>query len=798
MKKLFLIITLAFMAVSQIVAQTMTDDQIIRFVQKEQMSGTTQAQIVTKLMEKGVSVQKIQQMRKKYASQTNPGPAAEADQDGLRQNNGKYYRTYQNEAEVMPESRTPRQNTESLYHGHKVFGRDIFNNDDLTFEPAMNLATPQNYVLGPGDQLKVDVYGASQKSSIYTVSPDGDITIEGYGPINVIGLSVEQANAKLRSTLGSRFTSSAIKSGLAQSRTISVNVMGEVRTPGTFTLSAFATVFHALYQAGGISEIGTLRNIKVYRDEQLITTVDVYDYLLNGHLAGNVRLADNDVIVVGPYETMVEIQGKVKRPMYYELKGSENLTTLMRYCGGFAGDAYTKAVRITRKNGSRYSVFNVKESDMSSFGMTDGDYVSVDSILARYENMVEVRGAVFRPGMYRLGQQVSTVRDLIRSADGVMEDAITTRGIIHRLKEDRTLKVISVDVQGIMDGRLPDVMLQNEDVLFIPSMADDVKNSTIAIHGEVHHPGTYRYADNETLEDAVLHAGGLKISASTVKVEVSRRINDAKALVADSIVAETYEFTLKDGFVIDGEPGFTLMPYDEIYVHRSPVYSEQRNVVVTGEINFPGVYALPKRETRLSDLFKMAGGGTMSACIEGASLTRRLTADERQMAEDLIEIMSRQQAQEANADSLEMTKRIEISDTYSVGIELDKALKNPGTEADILLREGDVLHIPLYGGTVQVNGEVMKPNTVAYSKGKGIKYYLAAAGGVSNYGKKSRTYIIYQNGNIAKLSQNAKPAPGCTIVVPRKKKSNIQNTTTFVSLGATLASVAAVLVTALK
>ena len=478
----------------------------------------------------------------------------------------------------------------------KVFGRDIFNNKELTFEPEMNIATPRDYRLGPGDAVFIDIYGASQKTIESTVSPDGTVNVEGYGPIQVSGLTVDEANARLRTTLGARYSSSKIRLTVGQTRTIMVNVMGEVENPGTFTLPAFATVFHALYMAGGTNELGTLRSIKVYRNSRLVSTVDIYDYILNGKLTGNVRLADGDVISVGAYDCLVNITGKVKRPMFYEMKKTESVSTLLKYAGGFTGDAYKKSVRLIRKAGREYSIYNIDEFDMGAFRLADADSVSVDSILPRFSNMVEVKGAVFRPGMYQVGGSINSVRTLIEHADGLREEAFTARAVMHRMKPDRTLEVIPVDVDGILAGRAADIPIQNNDVLFIPTKQEMMEQQTVTIHGEVFYPGIYKYAENETLEDFVLQAGGLKQTASTVKVDVSRRLVNPKALTTDSVIARTYTFALKDGFVVDGQPGFKLMPFDEVYVRKSPGYYKQENVTVDGEVMFAGTYTLSKKE----------------------------------------------------------------------------------------------------------------------------------------------------------------------------------------------------------
>ena len=567
MKKIIFSLFLSMMTVAMM-AQGMTDSQVAQFIQREMKAGATQSQIVTKLMQRGVKIDQIRRVRNQYEKQQQSRTSANYDETSpesrLRKNqqeqdNAYTSKGYQQELEAR-NGKQVLSGMDSLYRRSlnpddelyyledslktetqktKVFGRDIFNNRALTFEPAMNIATPQNYLVGPGDQIIVDVYGASQRTVSETVSPDGTITIPGYGPIQLAGLSVSAAKEKLRSTLGSRYASSRINMTVGQTRSILINVMGEVKVPGTYTLSAFATVFHALYMAGGINDLGTLRNIKVFRGGHQISTVDIYDYILNGRMTGNVRLQDNDVIIVGPYDALVEIEGNVKRPMFYEMRKNESVSTLLKYAGGFSGNAYKKSVRLLRKTGRLKSVYNVEEFDMSSFQVDDGDVVSVDSILDRYENMVEVKGAIFRPGLYQLGNEINSVRSLIQHAEGVTEDAFTNRGVMHRLKEDRTLEVIPVDVKGILAGTSPDIPLKNEDVLFIPTQSDLQQQRTLTIHGEVMYPGPYQYADNETLEDLILQAGGLTDAASTAKVDVSRRIVDPKATTSSKVIAKT-------------------------------------------------------------------------------------------------------------------------------------------------------------------------------------------------------------------------------------------------------------------
>lgn len=828
---------------------SMTDEQILQFVMKENANGTSQAQIVTKLMQKGVTIDQIRRVKDKYERQAkNKGlgtvtPKNEEESDGRQRKNNSKKKSSNNDDEESPQYRLKdtrekkkNRNEEVVYdetnedwlmmqdelntfipdttamlekllaekRKKKVFGRDIFNNKELTFEPNMNIATPQNYILGPGDAVYIDIYGASQKTIESTISPDGEVTIEGFGPVQVSGLTVAQANARLRSTLGARYSSSKIKLTVGQTRSIMINVMGEVKNPGTYTLPAFATVFHALYMAGGTNDIGTLRNIKVYRNNRLVSVVDIYDYILNGKLTGNVRLADNDVIAVGPYDCLVNITGKVKRPMFYEMKRNESVGTLLKYAGGFTGDAYKKSVRIVRKTGREYSVYNVDEFDMSAFHLADEDSVSVDSILPRFSNMVEIKGAVFRPGMYQVGGDINSVRTLIEHADGLREEAFTARAVMHRMKKDRTLEVVPVDVEGILDGTVPDIPIQNNDVLFIPTKQEMMEEQTITIHGEVQYPGIYKYADNETLEDFVLQAGGLKQTASTVKVDVSRRIVNPKALTTDSVIARTYTFALKDGFVIDGTPGFKLMPFDEVYVRKSPGYYKQQNVVVEGEVMFSGTYTLSKKNQRLSDLIKSAGGVNDRGYIAGARLERKVNDSERARMEAVLkkakeeaeqmEIEAAKENKKLDLKDSEKIKKFEVPEFYSVGIELDKALANPGCDADIVLREGDKIIVPQYNGTVKINGAVMYPNTVGFQKGKKAKYYINQAGGFSQKAKKSQTYIVYMNGTIAKVSQNAKPKPGCEIVVP-EKEINKMTIAEKMTIGTSVASIATMIAT---
>ncbi len=840
MKKKIILFMLALLLPIMAVAQSsMTDDQVFRFIIKEHEDGTSQQQIVVKLMQHGVDITQIRRVRKKYErlakeqglgtvsndtentddrSRTNKKKRTQLQdskydsklqdyrEDMTRYNSGMRIkddattiRTYDEEDDDFLEFQDELNewlpgDTITMYENlverlkkqkKKIFGHDLFNNKDLTFEPNMNIATPDNYRLGPGDNVYIDVYGASQKTIEGTVSPDGTVVVEGFGPIAVGGMTVAQANSAIRSRLGSRYQSSKLRLTVGETRSIMVNVVGDVKVPGTYTLSAFASVFHALYMAGGVTDLGTLRNIKIYRNSQHISTVDIYDYIINGHMTGNVRLQDNDMIMVGSYDCLVVVDGKVKRPMYYEMKRNESLAALIKYAGGFTGDAYKKSVRVIRKTGREFSIFNVDEFDMSSFKLADGDSIAVDSILDRWSNMAEVKGAVFRPGMYQVGGEITSVRSLIEHAEGLREDAFTTHAVMHRMKPDRTLEVLRLNIDGILDGTMADIDLKPNDVLFIPTRQDLMEEQTLTIHGEVHYPGIYKYASNETIEDFILQAGGLTETASTVKVDVSRRVTNPHALTTDSIIAHTFSFALKDGFVIEGEPGFTLMPFDEVYVRKSPGSYKQQNVRIEGEVMFAGTYTISSKNMRLSELVQTAGGVNDRAYTKGARLERRYTQEERlnaiealKKAREQAELNLQEQiaksgnANLANLNPTQQLQKYEVGETYPVGIDLAEALANPGGDEDIVLREGDRIIVPQYTGTVKISGEVMHPNSVVYEAGKKAN----------------------MSGKVAKVSHGAKPQPGCEIVVPSKpiSKTSLQET---LSIATSVASFAAIIAT---
>ena len=835
MRRRFVIIVCLNLLSAMVWAQSsMTDNQIMDYVIEQNAKGVSRQQIVTQLMQRGVTIDQLQRIRDKYQKQMNNGmlgaqditAGSQAVKNRLRESNGEIReqqvaRDRASASQFRVKDTKPANQIQRHTYDYddpeymkmdeaidfmmpdslkyffyevekksKIFGHDLFNNKNLTFESSMNLATPQNYVLGAGDAVNIDIWGASQDSFTETISPDGTITIDGIGVLQLGGLSVSQAKEKVIRILGSRYQESEIDLTLGQTRSITISIIGEVNVPGTYTMSAFATVYNALYMAGGPNDIGTLRNVRLYRDGKLQSTVDVYEFLLNGKLSGDVRLQDNDVISVGPYDALVNITGKVKRPMFYEMKTDEGLDALLDYAGGFSGDAYTKTVRINRKSGEFYSVFNVAEADFSSFHMMDQDSVSIDSTLNRYQNMVELKGAVFRPGMYQVGDGINTVKDLIMAADGLTEGAIAQHAVMHRMKVDRTLEMISVDVRGILEGTVPDIELRNEDVLYVADQKRRDDQKTVSIHGEVIYPGVYVYAENETVEDLIMQAGGLTEAASLAKVDVARRIIDPSATESSDNIAQTYSFSIDPEFKISDQPDFTLNPYDEVYVRRSPNYVEQQNVKIEGEVHFAGIYTLSSKGQHLSDIISQAGGLTERAYAKGTKLLRQMTQDER----DMLEIMLRTAQRNSGNDSIDVRKLM-TNTSYPVGIELDKALKNPGSDDDPILREGDRIVVPHFDGSVKINGEVLYPNTVYYKEGKKTKYYINQAGGVTSTGKKSKAIIIYMNGMVAKADRKHKPMPGCQIVVPTKSRHGSLSVPEILSIGSSTASIAAMIAT---
>lgn len=806
-----------------VAAQYISDEQVVKIVMTEKKLGADEEQIAQKLLARGVTPAQLRRIKAKYDREQNglgaiDVTAIDRSRNVTQNNNGNFmledgkavYSTVQKKKMLQDEMAFLDIDSLAYYKSRmekdEVYGRSLFNNELLTFEPAMNIPTPADYVLGAGDQVVIDVWGASQQSYDNVISPDGTVVIEGVGPLRLAGKSVTAANEYVKEVLGNSFGGSSISLSLGATRSVKVDIVGDVAAPGSYTISALSTLFNALYLAGGIGDMGTLRGINVYRKGKLLAKLDVYEYLLNGNNSANIRLKDNDLVVVGPYDAIVNIQGKVKRPMKYEMKADETLSKLISYGGGFTGDAYTRNVRVVRKSGKEYSVHTVEKDALGTFKLFDGDSIYVDSIIPRFSNIVEVKGAVFHPGIYQIGEGINTVNDLIEAADGLKEDAFTARAVMHRRKTDRRLEVLAVDVEGIINGTSPDVELRKEDVLFIPSVNDMRGEETIKISGEVNYPGIYEFADNTTLEDFVLQAGGLTDVASVVKVDVFRRVYDPTAVSKRDTIAKTYCFALKEGLVIDGTPGFILEPYDEVHVRKSPANDKIKSVTVKGAVNFAGDYAMSSTQYRLSDLVKSAGGLSLQAYSEGAHLYRKMTPEERSQRESMMRLSQIQMYEEsmrsengydiALADSL-MNLKLELGDLYPVAINLEEAMNNPGGVEDIVLREGDVLNIPQYTSTVKISGEVRYPITINYKKGEKLSYYIKHAGGYTDRAKKGDVYAIYLNGGVSEVSKYSSKdiRPGCEIVVPTKSASKKLSTAEILAISSSTASIATMVIT---
>ena len=774
----------------------MSDEAVVKYALEGRQSGKSDQQIGKELLARGVTPEQVERLKQKYEDSRTSSETVAADQVISGQRRERPRSSSDTLAVEIPPVPDP---VERGADSRAVFGRNVFRSRALTFEPNENQATPENYRLGPGDEVIIDIWGENERSLREEISPEGNIMVEQVGPVYLNGLTIKEANAKLRGVFGQIYAgvsgdspASEVRVTLGRLRTIQVNVMGEVEMPGTYRLSSFATVFHALYQAGGVTDIGTLRNIRVLRSGREVASVDIYKYLFHGDSKDDIRLEEGDIVLVPSYDLLVEVTGCVKRPMRYEMEAGEPLSQLLAYAGGFTGDAYGREVRVVRTMGREHELFNVDSVGYGTFALMDGDSVAVGRVLDRYANRIEVQGAVYRPGMYELGEGTHTVRELIGRAEGLREDAFRGRALLFRERDDLTPEIVAVDLEGVLSGRLTDISLRRNDVLVVSSVHDLEDRGGVTIGGEVARPGVYPYAAHTTVEDLIVQAGGLLDGASTVKVEVSRRLKDPKSTTPSNGVGKVYAFSLKEGLVVDGETGFELAPFDVVEVRRSPGYQPQRQVVLDREVVFTGNYTLIRKNERLSDLVKRAGGITDDAYVRGGRLIRRMNEEERAVRDAAL----RAAQQNRGADSVSLEKLM-ADDYYAVGIELDKALSNPGSDYDVVLREGDRLVVPEYVSTVKINGDVMYPNTTVYLKDKRVKYYIAQAGGYGARAKRNKAYIVYMNGRVARVKGRAKVEPGCEIIVPSKrdrKRMGIAEilglTTSAASIGTMAASIA--------
>ncbi len=839
-KKVFILLLLLTFIALPVMSQTMSDEEVLEYVKKATERGVSQKQIVLDLAAKGVTRAQAERIKAQYENDKKninaksaveknrlrnsaelPSQIFEGDKESVNtlkktsststligtskttkttpstKENAEGEKLLTEDEELLLEDEEKQYKTYTQFiEGDtiEIFGRSIFQNRDLTFAPLQNIATPDNYKLGPGDEVIIDIWGVSQNSIREIISPDGYIVVQDLGLVYLSGKTIEAATSYLKEQFGKIYSgisddaNSRISVSLGQIRTIQVNVMGEVETPGTYSLSSLSSVFHALYSAGGINHRGSLRNIQIVRNGKKVDSVDIYEYILKGNGIGDSRLQDGDAIIVPTYENLVSIEGNVKRPMYYEMKSDETVADLISFSGDFMSNAYKEYITITRKNNKEYEICTVDCDEYATFALMDGDKAEVGAIIDRFKNKLEIKGAVYRPGVYQLGDKIKTVKQLIEKADGIMGDAFLGRAVMHREHDDLTLEVVQVDVKGILNGSSADIPLQKGDVLYIPSIHDLKDLGTISVFGEVARPGEFPFAENTTIEDIIIQAGGLKESASTVRVDISRRIKNSKGTEAIKETGEMFSFALKEGFVIDGTPGFVLEPYDQVFVRKSPAYKKQINVQIKGEVLYEGTYALTQRNERLSDLVKKAGGVIDGAYVKGARLLRRINDDERVKMKKTLDLVSQ------NSDSLDV-KKLELGNEYYVGIDLEKAINNPGSSIDVVLREGDILDVPEFNNTVRISGAVLYPNTVVFSDNKKVAHYVEQAGGYAPKSKKNKTYVLYMNGQIAKAKKNSKNViqPGCEIIVPNKgaSKFNLQSILAFATSAASLATMVA-------
>ncbi len=810
-------------------AAAMTDAEVVAYIKAQSAAGKSEQQIGRELMAKGVTQEQVQRIKAQYKNQTQnqtqqkgTNKKSTGSDTRLRSKNTTTSNSNSNSTSIWdtgargkafqqgvdaslyaaPNSLLETDTTTLVEEfpelpGREVFGHSFFSTEGLTFEPNENMATPQDYRLGPGDEVIIDIWGASEDHLRETISPEGSIMIAQLGPVYLNGKTIQEANKHIRSAFAQKYAGvgteqSDVNLTLGEIRSIQVDVMGEVSTPGTFRLSPFSNVFHALYRAGGINDIGTLRKVQVLRNGRTISTVDLYDYLFKGKQTGNVRLQEGDVIIVAPAETLVEVEGGVKRPMWYEVKNGETLADLLKYAGGFSGDAYVGMVTVARQNGKENEMHNVASGDFSSFSMRDGDLVAIGVANDKFANRVELRGAVNRPGFFALGAGTNTLAQLIRTAEGLSDDAFEDRVVIYREGPDMIPEAKSVNLKDILSGKAADVALQKNDVIIISSTLEIEDMGTVDINGYVAAPGSYPYARKMTIEDLILRAGGLLQGASTAKVEVSRRIDDPSAVDESQNIAQVFSFSLENGLVKGATQDFFLEPYDIVEIRKSPTYMAQQLVTVDGEVLFTGQYALQTRNERLSSLIKRAGGVLDGAYVKGASLRRKLSDDEK-IARDEMLRMARMSA--SGEDSISIAK-IDVSDYYNVGIDLEEALKNPGSFADLVLREGDQLNVPMEVTTVKISGDVLYPNTVAYVPGKPLKYYIDQAGGYGQRARKGSVFIVQMNGSVSRGKKGDVIEPGANIVVPSKEKSNtdwgrvLSMATSFGSLATMAATIA--------
>lgn len=789
----FLLIAASVAVGSQLAYSQMSDQAVIDYAKSQHALGKDKNTIVQELLAKGMTKEQAERIRN---SVTEGGGAGTGTGSGIAVVDQG--RASLNSAEPTPINMSAILNPEAVVaatiadvNGSGVFGHNVFTNKMLSFEPNQNMATPADYRLGPGDMVNINIFGESEDNISATISPEGSIILSQIGPIYLNGLTIDEANNRLRRIFSQKYAGfdnqqSDVNLTLGGVRSIMVNVMGEVDVPGTYRLSPFSTVFSALYNAGGVSDVGTIRDVKVMRNGKEIVSIDLYDYIFNGKTSDNIRLQEGDVIMVPVADRVIRAEGEVKRPLLYEMLPNESIADFLRYAGGFTSDAATGNLIVTRSNGVDKEMFNVSDADFDSFTLRDGDVITIGTGSGRMQNSVSIAGAVLRPGKFALDSQINTVSELIKAADGLLEDAFTTRAILYRLNDKREQEIVAVDLDGILNGTAPDITLQRDDNLMVYSINSLFDNGTVTIQGQVNSAGTFAFADDTTIDDLILMAGGLTKGASMARVDVARRVIDPYSLKPTNEIAKIYQFALNEGYVMNPDSSFHLQPYDVVTIRRSPGYETQQFVTVNGEVVFGGQYALQRRSERLSEVIRRAGGLTETAFAKGASL-RRLRTQEELLAQEEMRRLAMAKQNSSDSISVEM---LNISSDYPVGIDLEKALANPGSTYDIVLREGDVITIPELITTVSISGDVLFPNTVTYVPGKKFKYYVEQAGGFGERARKNKCYIVYMNGAVAKAKGSTPIEPGCKIIVPSKGETKGTDWAQIMSISSVIASLA--------
>lgn len=787
---------------SKIQVDELTDAQIKQFISRAEESGMTQEQLEAAAMARGMPyseitklrdrINKIQQGRGKTTTVSNEMRGVSGQELSKRKD------LFTNiMADTTTISKTTKESTGEL----KVFGSDLFNRENLTFEPSLNIPTPQNYQLGPGDELLIEIWGASQEEYRLQVTPEGYIKIANLSPLQVSGLTIEKATQLIKSRLSNIYAgmhgpnpNTFAQVSIGNLRSIKVNLAGEVEMPGTYTLPSLASVFNALYLAGGPGKEGSYRNISVIRENKLVATVDLYDFLLHGMPEKNIRLQDQDIIFVNPYQARVMLDGEVKKPAIYEVAGQETLSDVIGFAGGFKDDAYQDRIKIVRNTPTEKMIVDVQSAQFATTALKDGDEIQVDKILSRFKNRVTIRGAVYREGEFELTDGM-TLKQLIARADGLRKDAFLPRASIYRLSSNLKMEMIPVNLVALMNGETAGIPLQREDVVNISSIFDLEEIYTVKINGAVKKPGTYPWVKALSLGELIRNSGGLLESASLAKVEIARRVRDKHATEPKPEVASIYTFALnQDLSLSDSASSFVLEPYDMIFIRKSPGYETQQLVQVEGEVAFPGQYSIANKGERISDLVNRAGGLTSDAYLPGASLIRQVKINEEQRTKALEAL------QYASGDSIQLEKT-GMSKEQAIGIELSRILEKPHSDYDLILMEGDRLQVPKQLQTVRLSGALLYPVTVRFENNRSLRNYISHAGGFAEEARPSKAYVIYANGSVDRtksflfIRNYPKIEPGAEIVVPKKPEREKLSAQQAISISSAVASMALVLVT---